>query len=135
MCSACGCNGPNQICDVKTGMCECPENTVGRTCLPCQCNNNTNRCLRTGECLGCQFNTTGFSCQHCASGSFGNALNQQCYGKTAVTNSNLEMHAMFFMRFEKSRVKLQRSLSKGNGNCFEKSGVLRNRGFEESRFY
>ena len=78
--AACGCKGPNDVCDVITGECECPENTVGRTCLPCECNNNTDKCLRTGECLECQFNTTGFYCQHCDNGTFGNALIQQCNG-------------------------------------------------------
>ncbi|KAL9987042.1 hypothetical protein ACROYT_G001277 [Oculina patagonica] len=77
-CTPCGCNGPNPVCDVITGECECPENTVGRTCLPCQCNNNTDKCLRSGECLECQFNTTGFYCQHCDNGTFGDALTQQC---------------------------------------------------------
>lgn len=77
---ACGCKGAKNICDVTTGMCECPENTVGRTCQPCQCNNNTNKCLRSGECIDCQYNTTGYFCQHCANGTFGNARNQQCNG-------------------------------------------------------
>ena len=85
--SACGCNGPDQVCDVRTGKCECPENTVGRTCLPCQCNNNTDKCLRNGECLECQFNTTGFYCQHCDTGTFGNAVDQQCQGKVIACNT------------------------------------------------
>ena len=33
--------------------------------------------------------------------------------------------------FEKSGVKLQKSISKGNENWFEKSGGLRNRGFKK----
>ena len=35
-------------------------------------------------------------------------------------------------RFEKSRLKLQRSLSKGNKVWFKKSGGLRNQGLEKS---
>lgn len=76
---------------MTTGECECPENTVGRTCLPCQCNNNTDKCLRTGECLECQFNTTGFYCQHCDTGTFGNAVDQQCQGKVIACNTTKNM--------------------------------------------
>ena len=47
--SECGCQGENKVCDVITGQCTCPPNTVGRTCD--QCNHTF---WGWNETLGCQ---------------------------------------------------------------------------------
>lgn len=60
---------------------------LGGTCQPCICNNNINpddpgSCDgTTGECLKCLYNTEGFACEHCRSGYFGDATQQNCARK------------------------------------------------------
>ncbi|XP_017281846.1 laminin subunit beta-4 [Kryptolebias marmoratus] len=56
----------------------------GAHCKVCPCNNNIdlndNKACDslTGECLHCLYNTMGPQCQHCKSGYYGNALQQDC---------------------------------------------------------
>ena len=47
--SECGCQGENKVCEVMSGQCTCPPNTVGRTCD--QCNHTF---WGWNETLGCQ---------------------------------------------------------------------------------
>ncbi|XP_065060169.1 laminin subunit alpha-1-like [Rhopilema esculentum] len=77
-CTPCSCKGLNKICDPVTGVCQCPNNTIGRVCDPCACNNNSNECFRNGDCFNCAFNTTSTRCELCREGFFGDAKTQSC---------------------------------------------------------
>ncbi|XP_057303936.1 laminin subunit alpha-1-like isoform X1 [Hydractinia symbiolongicarpus] len=77
-CIACGCQGPDPICNPNTGACNCPINTQGRVCDACACNGNSVKCERNGKCLDCQSNTFGDHCELCKPGFFGDVLQGQC---------------------------------------------------------
>ena len=61
-----------------------PEIPLFGKCERCSCNNNSMECNdRNGACLNCMFNTTGVNCELCVPGTFGNASNQDCRGKSS----------------------------------------------------
>eukprot|EP00794_Sanderia_malayensis_P010016 gene10016-11039_t len=104
-CIPCGCKGPNKTCDPVTGLCDCPVNTVGRVCDACSCNGNSNQCLRNGDCLNCSNNSTSTRCELCATGFFGNAINQ--------TSCNCHIHGSH-----------NETCLASTGQCHCKTGVI-----------
>ncbi|NXJ95351.1 LAMA2 protein, partial [Corythaixoides concolor] len=90
-CQPCHChiNGSfSEICDSRTGQCECKANVIGRRCdvckpetfglqssrgcVPCNCNSFGSKsfdCDGDGQCY-CQPGVTGKKCDHCAHGFY-----------------------------------------------------------------
>ncbi|XP_005389243.1 PREDICTED: laminin subunit alpha-2 isoform X4 [Chinchilla lanigera] len=90
-CQPCRCNAngsSSEICNSRTGQCECRPNVQGRQCekckpetfglqsgrgcVPCNCNSFGSKsfdCEESGQCW-CQPGVTGKKCDHCARGYF-----------------------------------------------------------------
>ncbi|XP_029416828.1 laminin subunit alpha-2 isoform X2 [Nannospalax galili] len=105
-CQPCHCNingSFSEICDTRTGQCQCRPNVHGRRCdeckpetfglqsaggcVPCNCNSFGSKsfdCEENGQCW-CQPGVTGKKCDHCAHGYF----NFQEGGCTACDCSHL----------------------------------------------
>ena len=86
---ACNCDygSKSNLCDVKSGQCDCYDNHAGKhcgECAPgyynpphchkCQCNGLSDTCTREGICNACRAHTAGSHCESCAEGFYGAPL-------------------------------------------------------------